>query len=208
MRATPESPSTARALLDRAGRRRETGGPMTRKISQEERRRFEVLIRMLKDRQSEIRSKLRSLRETLPSEMAQVRDAEEQSMEEFVVGMDFALMEMETETLRKIDEALLRLEDGKYGVCAECDEAISEARLRALPFASLCRDCQQRHEDDEEDVVRNARAARLFEEAPPASGGRERRGSGKATRAWGSAAEEPPSGAMRTSRPARAGRVG
>lgn len=177
---------------------------MTRKISQEERRRFEVLTRMLRDRQSEIRGKLRSLREALPSEMSQVKDAEEQSMEEFVVGMDFALMEMETETLRKIDEALVRLEVGTYGVCAECDEGISEARLRAVPFASLCRDCQQRHEDEAQDVVRNAHAARLFEEAPPASGGR--RGGGKATRGWGSGVPEPPSGSMRTPRPASTSR--
>jgi hypothetical protein len=53
---------------------------------------------MLMDRQAEIRTKLRSLREVLPAEVAQVRDAEEQSMEEFVLGMDFALMEMESET--------------------------------------------------------------------------------------------------------------
>ena len=56
----------------------------------------------------------------------QVKDAEEQSMEEFVLGMDFALMEMESETLRKIDDALLRLDDGHYGTCTECDEAISD----------------------------------------------------------------------------------
>ncbi|HET7746791.1 MAG TPA: hypothetical protein VFM29_05795, partial [Vicinamibacteria bacterium] len=83
-----------------------------------DRKRHEVLSRMLKERQAEIRSKLRSLREVLPSEVAQVKDEEEQSMEAFVVGMDFALMEMESETLRKIDEALLRLQDGTYGVCS------------------------------------------------------------------------------------------
>jgi DnaK suppressor protein len=139
-------------------------------------RRYEVLSQMLTDRQAEIRNKLRSLREVLPSAVTQVKDAEEQSMEEFVLGMDFALMEMESETLRKIDDALLRLEEGTYGACRECEEAISEARLKALPFASLCRDCQEQAEESE--AERNARPSRFFEDGPPASP-RERRPSGE-----------------------------
>ena len=122
---------------------------MNRKQTTEDRRRHEVLSQMLTERQAEIRNKLRSLREVLPSAVTQVKDAEEQSMEEFVLGMDFALMEMESQTLRKIDEALLRVGEGTYGACTECDEAISEARLKALPFASLCRDCQEQAEDAE-----------------------------------------------------------
>src|SRR6266536_3703682 len=136
---------------------------------------------MLTERQAEIRSKLRSLREALPSAVTQVKDDEERSMEDFVLGMDFALMEMESETLRKIDEALLRLEEGTYGVCTECDEAISEARLKALPFASLCRDCQEQAEESA--AIRNARPSRFFEDAPPASP-RERRSASDKTRTW------------------------
>ena len=59
--------------------------------------------------------KLRSLRETLPVEAGEVRDAEEQSVDDFVQEVDFALMQMKSETLAKIDEAILRLEDGTYG---------------------------------------------------------------------------------------------
>src|SRR5687768_6260992 len=98
-----------------------------------DRKRVEVLNSMLLDRQAEIRSRLRVLRETVPDEMSSIKDPEEQSMEELVVHMDIALVEMECETLRKIEEAIHRLEEGKYGVCAECDEEISEARLKALP---------------------------------------------------------------------------
>src|SRR5436305_10026159 len=102
---------------------------------------------MLRDRQSEIKNKLRSLRELLPSESNQVKDAEEQSMEDFVLGMDFALMEMESETLKKIDEALRRLEEGTYGDCAECGQKIAEPRLKALPFANTCPECQEHREE-------------------------------------------------------------
>ncbi len=145
-------------------------------------RRYEVLSGMLTERQAEIRNKLRSLREVLPAAVAQVKDDEERSMEDFVVGMDFALMEMESETLRKIDEALLRLEEGTYGACSECDEAIPEARLKALPFASLCRDCQEQAEETE--AARNAKPSRFFEDGPPASPRDRRATSDKSPRSW------------------------
>lgn len=112
----------------------------------EERRRGEALSRMLHERRAEIESRMRSLREVIPALDAGVKDAEEQSMEDFVRDMDVALMVMESETIRRIDEALQRLEDGTYGICAECDETIAEARLQALPFATLCRGCQEREE--------------------------------------------------------------
>jgi DnaK suppressor protein len=154
---------------------------MNRKQNTEDRRRYEVLSQLLTERQAEIRNKLRSLREVLPAAVTQVKDDEERSMEDFVLGMDFALMEMESETLRKIDDALLRLDEGAYGVCSECDESISEMRLKALPFASLCRDCQEQAEESE--AARNARPSRFFEDAPPVSP-RERRGSSEKGRSW------------------------
>ncbi|MWD28672.1 TraR/DksA family transcriptional regulator [Aquicoccus sp. SCR17] len=43
--------------------------------------------------------------------------------------------------LRAIDAALGRIEDGEYGICTRCGEAISEARLEAVPTAALCRNC-------------------------------------------------------------------
>jgi RNA polymerase-binding transcription factor len=108
-----------------------------------------VLRQMLEERRSEIHEKLRSLRETLPAEVVEVRDPEERSVADFVQEVDFALMEMKSATLAKIDEALHRLENGVYGACAECGQEISEARLTAVPFATLCRDCQERQESEE-----------------------------------------------------------
>ena len=49
-------------------------------------------------------------------------------------------------TLRQVESALRRLDDGRYGLCAECGRAIGEARLQVLPFADLCRDCQKARE--------------------------------------------------------------
>jgi DnaK suppressor protein len=122
-----------------------------------ERERYRLLRGMLEDRRREIHDKLRSLRETLPAEAAEVKDAEEQSVADFVQDVDFALMQMKSETLARIDEALHRLEQGGYGECAECGSPIAAARLRALPFATLCRSCQEREEQRHAEL-RGARA--------------------------------------------------
>lgn len=47
------------------------------------------------------------------------------------------------EKLRQLDEAIARLDAGKYGRCLKCDGAIRIERLTAIPFASYCVDCQK-----------------------------------------------------------------
>jgi DnaK suppressor protein len=109
--------------------------------------RYAVLKQMLEDRRRDIQDRLRSLRETLPAQVAEVKDAEEQSVQDFAQDVELALMEMKSETLGQIDEAIRRLEAGAYGTCAHCGREITEARLKALPFATLCRDCQEIEEE-------------------------------------------------------------
>jgi DnaK suppressor protein len=132
---------------------------MARQTDSIDRERYLLLKGMLEDRRREIHEKLRSLREQVPVDAPDVRDAEEQSVDDFVQEVDLALMQMKSETLKKIDQAIVRLEAGTYGRCQECDAEIPPARLRALPFAALCRDCQEEAESN----VRAQREAKAFE---------------------------------------------
>jgi DnaK suppressor protein len=50
------------------------------------------------------------------------------------------------ENLLKMDEALRKLEEGTYGICEDCGEPIAPERLKILPFAIYCIDCQERRE--------------------------------------------------------------
>ena len=125
-----------------------------RKMETADRERYEVLKGMLEDRAREIVAKLRSLRESLPDELAEVKDPEEQCVDEFARGLDFALIEMKSQTLARINDALLRLEADSYGVCTDCEEEIGRSRLQALPFAERCRDCQQVREEIAADAAR------------------------------------------------------
>jgi DnaK suppressor protein len=48
--------------------------------------------------------------------------------------------------LREVRAALVRIEDESYGICADCDEPISLARLNVIPWANYCVKCQERIE--------------------------------------------------------------
>jgi DnaK suppressor protein len=71
-----------------------------------------------------------------------VLDAAESSEVDIQDDIGFALIQLKAETLKKIDTALRRIEKGDYGDCFECGAEITVARLRALPFAVRCRDCE------------------------------------------------------------------
>ena len=66
------------------------------------------------------------------------------------------LASLETRELGKIERAIRAIREGRYGYCEVCEKAIPIERLRALPYTSLCVDCQRKQElrrkTGEEDV--------------------------------------------------------
>jgi DnaK suppressor protein len=109
------------------------------------------LKRILEERRreilSEVQEKMRDVRtEGASGEGQGVLDAAETSEADIQDDIEFALLQMKAETLQRIDDALARHAEGTYGNCFECGEEISERRLRALPFAVRCRECEEEHE--------------------------------------------------------------
>ena len=51
--------------------------------------------------------------------------------------------------IEKLKEALEKIENGRYGICEECGEDISEGRLEARPVTTLCIECKNRQEAEE-----------------------------------------------------------
>jgi DnaK suppressor protein len=83
------------------------------------------------------------IRETQADRPTGVGDLVENSDDDARQGLDLTLLEMRASTLTAIDNAIGRLDAGKYGFCFECDGPIAERRLRALPFAVRCRECEE-----------------------------------------------------------------
>ena len=55
----------------------------------------------------------------------------------------FSLSDSERRVLGEIDEALARIDEGTFGVCANCATTISEKRLAAVPWTPYCVDCME-----------------------------------------------------------------
>src|SRR5205809_7584237 len=114
--------------------------------------RYDELKQMLQDRrreiQAEVQGKMRDVRSegTWGGKQNEVLDAVESAEADIQEDIEFALVQMKSETLNKINDALTRLEQGDYGNCFDCGEEIAEKRLRALPFAVRCKDCEEARE--------------------------------------------------------------
>jgi DnaK suppressor protein len=116
------------------------------------RSRYAELKKMLEDRrreiQAEVQGKMRDVRaeRTWGGRVTDVLDSVDSSEADIQEELEFALIQMKGETLNKINDALTRLEGDDYGNCFECGEEIAEKRLRALPFAVRCKDCEEAKE--------------------------------------------------------------
>lgn len=58
------------------------------------------------------------------------------------------LIQSGEESVRNIDSALERIEEGVFGICEMCNKKIGRERLKAVPYAKLCIDCQREEEVD------------------------------------------------------------
>lgn len=60
----------------------------------------------------------------------------------------------ERRLISKVQEAIVRIDDGTYGICDQCGEEISEKRLEARPVTTCCIECKK--EEEEQEKARNA----------------------------------------------------
>lgn len=109
--------------------------------------RYDELKQMLQERLrevgAEVQDKIRSVRTEGAERPRDVVDQSESSEVDIQSEIALALIQMKAETLNNINTGLRRLEEGRYGLCFDCGEEISKARLRALPFAARCKDCEE-----------------------------------------------------------------
>jgi DnaK suppressor protein len=123
---------------------------------------------MLEERRREIQAEVHDRMRDVRSDggkLSEVLDAVESSEADIQDEIEFALIQMKSETLNKINDALARLEQGDYGNCFECGAEIAEKRLRALPFAVRCKDCEEAREmaeQRERQIAARRSASSLF----------------------------------------------
>ena len=82
----------------------------------------------------------------LQHEVRDVGDEAERATRETENSLELRTRDRYRKLIRKIDKALIRIDDGEYGYCEETGEEIGLARLEARPIATLCLDAQERWE--------------------------------------------------------------
>lgn len=99
-----------------------------------------LLLRMKDEILAGISKAMKSGSETTTGEPT--GDIYDQASSERDRELGLLLNDRERDKLRQIDEALLRIADGEYGICEECEEEIPLGRLKVMPFARFCVRCQ------------------------------------------------------------------
>ena len=74
------------------------------------------------------------------------QDLGDRGMLDVLEDTGLAVANLKTDLLTQMDGALLKLENGSYGICEDCSKEIDEARLLVEPYATCCVGCQQRRE--------------------------------------------------------------
>lgn len=130
--------------------------------------RKQELHTMLVERRREVAGEIKEKIHDVRAEGAEqhnsrvVRNPTDVASDDVQEDIELALIQMKSDTLTRIDQALGRLTQGLYGYCLECSEEISEQRLRALPFALRCKDCQEAQETVEQRERSRSRSLGLF----------------------------------------------
>ncbi|HOP39638.1 MAG TPA: TraR/DksA family transcriptional regulator [Geobacteraceae bacterium] len=114
-----------------------------------------LLLKLKEETLKEINKSMKSSSEHPSGEPS--GDIYDQASNERDRELGLLLSDREREKLRNINDALLRIEEGEYGICEECGCDIPLGRLKVMPFAHYCVKCK-------EDLERFQAQTKRFEE--------------------------------------------
>ncbi len=109
--------------------------------------------KLLKQREGLLSEAENTLNTKLTREQESFPDPTDQAAAELDNNFLLRLRGREHKLLKKIDEAIARIEDGTYGVCESCGGQIGTKRLEARPVTTLCIECKTQQEEDEKRQV-------------------------------------------------------
>ena len=90
----------------------------------------------------------------MTSQTGNIPDPNDRATMESDRSFELRIRGRERKLMEKVDEALARIEDGTYGICAGCGEDIAIKRLQARPVAKFCIDCKTKQEQKEKEQGR------------------------------------------------------
>jgi RNA polymerase-binding transcription factor len=101
--------------------------------------RYKTLLLAKRDQLSAVREGATAL---VPPAGESEGDLIDQANSDAEAELQIRVHQSDARLLRAIEGALVRIRQGAYGVCEVCKQPISKARLEAVPWTHLCRDCK------------------------------------------------------------------
>jgi DnaK suppressor protein len=109
-------------------------------------KRYEQLKRRLEEERAGLLEDIERLGTPQEGRLGYSNHMADDASDVFEQTKDLALRESLEDTLKRVEEALKRFQDGTYGKCADCGRVIEWGRLKVLPYTRLCVECVRRHE--------------------------------------------------------------
>ncbi|HEX8455869.1 MAG TPA: TraR/DksA family transcriptional regulator [Pyrinomonadaceae bacterium] len=106
-----------------------------------------ILTKQLRQHTEQVRGNQQAALEMIADDG--VKDSVDMSLQDVNQELQLRLGERESQAVADIDQALLRIEEGSYGICQSCGEPIEERRLEAVPTARYDATCQTRLEAEQ-----------------------------------------------------------
>ncbi len=101
---------------------------------------------LLNKKQELMQGASRTISSGLKVDQEELSDTMDRSSIETDRNFVLRLRDRERKLIKKIDEALAKIDDGSFGICEECGEEIGEERLKVRPVATLCITCKEEEE--------------------------------------------------------------
>lgn len=109
---------------------------------------YEQLKKTLLKRKEELASSFKNHVEELPDTGMEgvAGDSSDRASADYTSEMFGVLLERQAGTLEEVERALTKMEKGEFGICEACEKSIPSKRIKALPWARFCLECQQVHD--------------------------------------------------------------
>lgn len=109
-------------------------------------RAYDILKKKLEDESVRLREEIEQLGMLGEERLGYGNHMADDATEVFEQTKNLSLRESLQDSLKRVEGALERFEDGSYGICEDCGRVIEWGRLKVLPYTKLCVECVRRHE--------------------------------------------------------------
>ncbi len=104
---------------------------------------------LMDERNRILQHAIRMADENVTIDADDVPDIVDLATSDLSLNLNVEIRERERQLLVKIDTSLSKIDDGSFGICEDCGEAIAPGRLQARPVTTLCIKCKEEEEEQE-----------------------------------------------------------